>query len=94
MTFHINERGVNNTEGTDVTFGPGGEVKVGGNFHNSGKVRIMEGGKLKVSKDLVNTGDLSINDTDLKKALVDAINTSNTLAKLALRVLKILGLGG
>lgn len=62
MTFHISPKGVNNTKGTTAKFGGGGNVKIGGDFQNTGDVQIDIRAKLEVLGNVVNAGTFSIKD--------------------------------
>lgn len=92
MTLVIGPDGVENTDSTELHMS-NGKVSVGGNFTNSGKVRVFDGGQFEVHKDLINSGDISINDPEqLKQTIIEALKTTGTLAEFGSELLKKLGL--
>ncbi|MBU3924645.1 MAG: hypothetical protein V1732_02175 [Patescibacteria group bacterium] len=64
MTFNISSNGVNNTNGTIAKFGsnPNGNVKIHGNFQNTGNVQIDVRANLEVVGNIINAGNFSIRD--------------------------------
>ncbi len=66
MTFKIGPDGVENTEDTKAKFSGGGSVRIGGNFTNSGKVKIDIKARLDILGNVVNSGDFNILDFTTK----------------------------
>ena len=78
---------VENTETTKMTVGA--QVRVGGSFKNTGKVRVLDGGILDVDKDFLNEGHLSINDPGF---IMEALKTAKSVAEFGTEILKKLNL--
>lgn len=84
MTFIISPQGVNNTLGTTAKFNPGGSIKVGGNFQNSGTVEIDVRANLDILGNVLNSGNFNIKDyvTEAQYQIIEsAINDLNGEAK-------------
>src|SRR3989344_9146212 len=66
MTFNISSDGVlgevENTEGTEARFNGGGQVKIRGNFTNSGNVQVDIRANLDILGNVVNSGSFDILD--------------------------------
>lgn len=91
MTLNITPSGVENTDSTKVSIG--GQVTVGGDFTNLGKVKIFEGGQLNVNKDLINTGDIAVNDPEkIKQVIIESLKTTSNVAEFGTQLLKKLKL--
>lgn len=82
----------NDSSMPQVTMPPvsiGGKVSVGGNLHNSGKLKVFPNGEININKDLFNTGDISVNDPErFKELLVQVVKTSGSLAELGSNIIK------
>ena len=91
MTLKVTPGGVENTDSTEVRVG--GKVTVGGDFTNSGKVKVFEGGSIDVNKNLINTGDISVNDPEkIKQIIIESLKTTSNVAEFGTQLLKKLGL--
>ncbi len=85
MTFIVGPGGVENTDGTEASFGGGGFVRVGGNFKNSGKVNVDTKANLDVLGDIINSGSFNILDYATKEKYAffeNAIKDLNGDAKI------------
>ena len=78
MALNISDTGgVNHTEGTSMQINGGGSVKIGGDFKNTGEVKVDVRANLEVLGDVVNDGTFSIKDyvaEDKYKYFEQAIN--------------------
>ncbi len=91
MTLIIRPNGVENTDSTEISIG--GKVSVGGNFNNSGKVKVFEGGRLDIQKDVLNSGDISINDPEhIKQIIIETLKTTGNLVDFGKELLSKIGL--
>lgn len=102
MTFIISNKGIENTEGTEVTMS--GKVTNSGSFDNSGKVNIegslesrgninvKDSGALNVTKDTLNIGDINIGGKDLKDVIIQVAKSTGTVAEFGTELLKKIGL--
>ena len=67
-------------------------MKVNGNVHNDGDIRVYDGGAMVVGGILVNTGKLTVNDPQMmKQIIVESLRAAGDIAKFGTEFLKRIG---
>lgn len=71
----------NEVKGNGKTEITKGQISVGGNLNNSGKIKVFDGGKLEIKNDLINSGDILINDPEkIKEIIIEALKAAKSVS--------------